>query len=673
MQKINHIIKSFGLVALLMAGTAFVACTSDDIMTEEQQQPTAAKMRTLTIQTTKGEDATTRVLSLDESGDNDVLNATWKAGEKVYVYKTGGRGSLDRKQIGVLTAQTSGANTTLFGEIDVTDLNQNTDLDQSFNFDELTLEYEGHLGEPSNIFTIVDNTPRQNGTLQTISDYYDKASASVYVLHINDKMVTATSADFTNNTAIVRFTLKDAETNEILNPSSFCVVQEDDNIVASNNNALAPFYATNGDGNIFIALNNYYSIGLNITALVGSDTYFFSKDDTGFSSGKYYEITVNMTKQEKVKPAIIWDETKDYAAVEPDENGHYMVYGPADGDGFNPATFTITGISKGYNFFPESGATITLDKLTAISTANSPFIGCDNGDLNIVVNGTVNISSNHYFASILSNGSNAVKLSGEGTLTVSGWRRDDCGIVGSNYYSGDLKSMEPGNNRSEETGEVDVTDLLAAPGFTVVRSARVDGPISDPEEGPDYYTWTYTISQKTLAQATTADVGKIVGADGRIYNDFDDIFSAGIPARAMVAFVGAVDGVCEHGLAISLMDAYNYQTTWSGAQDVAISEWVATYPVVGGTWRLPSFKDWQYMLWGYYVESPEETDISGFNTKLDNAGGYKLADGSDAYFWTSTSVDDDNAKLLYYDGSQWSSFSDSSKDGYWHIRACLAF
>lgn len=174
--------------------------------------------------------------------------------------------------------------------------------------------------------------------------------------------------------------------------------------------------------------------------------------------------------------------------------------------------------------------------------------------------------------------------------------------------------------------------------------------------------------------ASIHDIGKVIGEDGRIYANAIEATAAYTKAAAMIAYVGKADGVCDHGLAISLTDAYEYNATFAEATgNIIIPSWATVHPVTGGTWRLPSFKDWQYLLWGYYVDSPATSDISGFNTMLTTAGGTALASGSGKYFWTGTSVDEDNAKLLYYDGTQWSSFSNSAKVGTWRVRACLAF
>ena len=188
--------------------------------------------------------------------------------------------------------------------------------------------------------------------------------------------------------------------------------------------------------------------------------------------------------------------------------------------------------------------------------------------------------------------------------------------------------------------------------------------------------WTQKF--KGLSLVTPSDVGRVAGADGKIYYNAYAAEYNGTTAVAMIAYVGAVAGVCEHGLAISLTDIKGYNMTYSQAVgEYGIPDWAAAHPLTGATWRLPSFKDWQYMLWGYYVDAPEVTNISSFNNKLSDAiWNTSLPSASlpvNAYFWTSSVVDEDNAKALYQDSLQEAGFQTTLKTQEWHVRACLAF
>ena len=59
-------------------------------------------------------------------------------------------------------------------------------------------------------------------------------------------------------------------------------------------------------------------------------------------------------------------------------------------------------------------------------------------------------------------------------------------ISGFKIYSDDTYSPYKGTNHHTTTDELDVTAELAAPGYTVTRSARID-------YGSDIYICTYTV------------------------------------------------------------------------------------------------------------------------------------------------------------------------------------
>ena len=191
----------------------------------------------------------------------------------------------------------------------------------------------------------------------------------------------------------------------------------------------------------------------------------------------------------------------------------------------------------------------------------------------------------------------------------------------------------------------------------------------------DYYSGTKSLSMDNVKVEpgkmyrmsfkflSAGDVGKVIAADGKIYVDAAAATAAGTKAEAMIAYVGKIEGVCANGLAISLTDVYEYNATYAEATgDVIISSWATYHPVSGGTWRLPSEADWQYMMWGYYTETPAAAPVGAIKSVL--TGGY---------YWSSTSVDAENAKVIYYDGTTNASVQSLAKTGTWHVRACLAF
>ena len=138
------------LAALLMAGTAFTACSSEDTIIDDQPVVNPVqKTVTMTVQASKGEVAGTRGLSLD----GKTLNATWDGTEKVKVYKRNGSTST---LIGTLSASVSSSDkTTLSGTVSpAPDPTAGDYLD--FYYIDPTMDYTG-----------------QDGTLATIAQKHD--------------------------------------------------------------------------------------------------------------------------------------------------------------------------------------------------------------------------------------------------------------------------------------------------------------------------------------------------------------------------------------------------------------------------------------------------------------------------------------------------------------------
>ena len=185
-------------------------------------------------------------------------------------------------------------------------------------------------------------------------------------------------------------------------------------------------------------------------------------------------------------------------------------------------------------------------------------------------------------------------------------------------------------------------------------------------------TVTVKAAAKTLAEATLEDIGKIAGKDGIIYATKADAEAVATGnAVAMIAYVGTASD-CAHGLAIALADESG--TKNYGAAGTACSGKAA---VTGGTWRLPSIKDWQYMFIGCgasgsYSDNPSSMSYSGLASKLTTAQGDALQPG---YYWSSTEYfPGTDAWDVSFDGSSNASFGPENESiDSPRVRACLAF
>lgn len=301
-------LKSFSLVALLMAGVALAACSSDDeILSDQPVNPTAPKTYTMTILATKGgDDATTRGLYFTDNSKKK-LQVNWNGKEKVRVVQDG-------KVIGTLSAAMSngenGHKTTLTGT--VTGFQNNHDVGFYLLADENgKMDYTGQKG------AMLD----ENGT-GNIEENYDFASYELTGSECMQAFTTdgtyivpkeGTYIPFTSQQAIVRFELQKA-TNNIgtewgdLFATKFIVTDK------ISGKLVKSIDTTNGSttyGNIVLTPSNttswVFNAALNFDGASdirlfaeakdqygNPELYTYEKSDVTFEKGKYYRVKVKM-------------------------------------------------------------------------------------------------------------------------------------------------------------------------------------------------------------------------------------------------------------------------------------------------------------------------------------------------------------------------------------------
>ena len=179
------------------------------------------------------------------------------------------------------------------------------------------------------------------------------------------------------------------------------------------------------------------------------------------------------------------------------------------------------------------------------------------------------------------------------------------------------------------------------------------------------------------------EVGQIIGSDGKNYAA-NATLPDGVTAVAMIAYVGTASD-CDHGLAIALEDVSNEQLTWDNSgnnnDSKTAAEWCSAWntskAVTGGTWRLPSISDWQYMFIGCgasesYSDNPIQMSYSGLASKLTTAQGDALPVNDD--YWSSTVASPDYPWTVLF-GDSYAFFGNNTWEGHAFdlVRACLAF
>ena len=325
---------------------------------------------TLTLNASKA--PVSKALNLSDN----TLNASWTQDDIVVVYK-------GDDKIGELTAQSTGTSTTLKGTLDEA---------PSIN-DVLTLKF------------LSPSYSTQNGTLEYIESNCDYAEATVTVKSIAGGNVTIkeSSANFVNQQAIVKFTLKDSATgNPSINATQLTITAGATTITVIPSSATDEF---------FVALPGISGQAVSLSAdITPCYVYAYENASATFANSQYYEIGVMMTKQYVDLSRV----TSNFTAVDSDELrgtlANNVKISIADG-----ATVTLNGVningsgtwtSGDYAGINCSGnATINLADGTTNSVkgfnVDYPGIYVPSGKtLTIQETGSLNASSNGYGAGI---------------------------------------------------------------------------------------------------------------------------------------------------------------------------------------------------------------------------------------------------------------------------------
>ena len=148
---------------------------------------------------------------------------------------------------------------------------------------------------------------------------------------------------------------------------------------------------------------------------------------------------------------------------------------------------------------------------------------------------------------------------------------------------------------------------------------------------------------------TSPAVGQVIGSDGKNYAYGS--LPTGVTAVAKICYVN--EG---HGLALALADEGTKD--WSTAQTTCAAH---TPAFTGGTWKLASLDEWNNMI----TAAGSHTDLrDGFSS----VGGTNMQLGS---YWSST--EDGSSSAWYYLFLESIGWSNSDKEDYFCVRACLAF
>ena len=291
-----RLIKTTGWLAMAAAiifGTAACSSSYDSIAEQQPVNPTAPKTYTMTVQATKpsGDDAATRGLELD----GKTLSVKWNEGEEVIVIQ-------DDDELGTLTATPNPndpTKATLTGELDELD----PEKDIEFHLHSTSCDYSrqsGVLLSKDGENSIEENfdyasctVEAESGKIKTsvVKDPDGDEEYDEYYLVTIEGGITLESEQ-----AIVKFTLVDKA--DATTPMNVTRLEVDDDFEII---SVEPVSPTNA---LYVAVNsNGAELDYHLKAVTATgDVYTYDRSEVTFLCGKYYEVKVQMTKQQ---PATI--------------------------------------------------------------------------------------------------------------------------------------------------------------------------------------------------------------------------------------------------------------------------------------------------------------------------------------------------------------------------------
>jgi len=473
----RHFIYSLAATFITAALTlgSFTACSNEDLVTDTNN--TQAKTYTVCIPASMGEDGTTR--AVDFSGTDHVTGkptavSSFTTTDKIYVYNQTKNAMLT----GFLTPSADGKTCDLTGTLTGTIAKD----------DELVLLYN-LSNYDSNKALCYFNYIHQDGTQAGV---IDGAKATVTASVNDDNLHTAT-AHFQNVQSMFRFQFKSGETP--VNVKNVYISSENHAIASSynpyhNSYVYAGTFATLPSATtepIYVALciDESKSAGDVLTfEVVDADNKLYrttkaapTTPTNGFVNGKYYynsnPIDLGAPVLQLVKPTLSRsDGGNDSELTDIYTHQCFHIKSPSK-SGAGEATginMSMSGTSTGYWFIldGDNSNTVNMSGLTATFDESANYIDSYNSlTLNISGDNTITCKNFDYCVSAGGN----LKLSGNGTLTVTANSTTYYGLRADNYDGSDVSA-------------------LAADGYTVTRSATQNN-------GDNTYTWTYTVMPGT--------------------------------------------------------------------------------------------------------------------------------------------------------------------------------
>ena len=563
------------IVTMALLALGFTACNKTEVENQAvpEETPSKTTVYQVSIPATMADTKAVDFSGTDPVTGKPTAVSTFVAGDKVYVYnETKDVMACDDQGKSIALTLTAdditddGKSCTLTGTLSFHKYENNTwthvsveDTDSYKLLYNLSMPYTGKpLASESELWYF-----EQDGTAAGVADY---AIATTTLNNDGGVLTTTSTVSFTNLQSMFRFKFIDESTNAI--NVKHLVITSKNSAVASYYSPLLPStnsYTYDTDDPFPVTLTTpttdyiYVALCIKESVAAGDELTFKAIDadgkvytgtkdapNDGFKNGKYYYNSSAITlthdaSKDITAPNIVW--TSPSTPIEMNYNGEYPGF-PADFD------ITLSGTSRNCYFFLLNAGTVRLNGINA--TYSGPFfdyggnltVELQNGSANTIVDTSVNT----YGAYCI--GAATLKLSGNGTLTVTTSDAERCGFNGSTNYN-------IANNGHETTTVLDVSSQLAAEGYSVIRSARTDN-------ADGTYTWTYTVRPLINLSSLNGDyvaqngdvlTGTLTGNHKISVADGATVTLAGVSINADGSRTGEFNGItCLGNATINLAD-----------------------------------------------------------------------------------------------------------------------
>ena len=466
----------------------------------------------------------------------------------------------------------------------------------------------------------------QDGTLATLSSNLDLATYSAAW-----DGTSLPSGTLVNQLAICAYTLKSSDgSSEITGSITSLTVSDGTNTYTVARSAAA--------GPIYVAIRPTSGANISYTASNGSTIYTKSVTGKTYEAGQIYPLGLKMVPALPLNKALTEEEKGKVIGA----NGFiYDTKAAATAAGTSAVAMIAYVGSETGDADHTRGLAIALEDESGMMTWTEAKTACE-GKTPVSGAAWHLPSQDQWKAMLRANGSDTFCTGLKDAITGAGGKAME--------YNTTYWTSSEVNGSEAYTMYINTTDIVTfVSGHTLsnnklsVRACLAFGDDNHP-----------------INKNTSGDKGKVVAADGYIYDTNAAAINAGTYGLAVIAWISPVD----YGdfMAIALSDENCGPTEWDSAQS-AIDSKVA---ITGTTWCLPSEYQWKSML---SANGGSETSCSGLNTLITNAGGSSF--GVSAW-WTSTN-DGDHATRVKADKSSNCSYKSVYKSSHLRVRAMLVY